>query len=91
MAEVNLTPPKNPLSLTNTMVITGVVVAGGRWAKDKPLDISIIVPIAAIAFFLILLSSMSEKLANGFSLIILVVALMKYGPDIFEGLGLIKK
>lgn len=78
----------SPLSLTNTMILTGITVAAGRWAKDKPFGIEVVIPVGFMAFMLILLGSWNKELASGLALIILVSALLVYGGPIIKNLNL---
>lgn len=78
----------SPLSLTNTMILTGVTVVAGRWAEGKPFGIQAVIPVGFMAFMLILLGSWNADLASGLGLIILVSALLMYGKEIIGSLGL---
>jgi hypothetical protein len=73
---------------TNTsMVLTGVIVAGGQWAQSKTIPIKIVVGGGIAAIFLAAISATNDKLARQFALLILVGAIFAYGIPIATKLG----
>lgn len=78
------------MDTTNAVLMTGVLVVGGRWAQDKPLDIRIAVGTAGLALFLAVINASQPDLASKFAVLILVSAAFLYGPAIFKKTGLTK-
>lgn len=75
------------IDTTTAMIGTGLVVAGGQWARKKNVPVKVFVGTAAAAIFLSVLSSADEKLASQFAVLILVGAVLIYGIDIAEMLA----
>jgi hypothetical protein len=78
------------MNTTNAVLMTGVLVVGGRWASDKPLDIRVAVGTAGLALFLAVINSSNPELASKFAVLILVSAVFLYGPAIVKKTGLTK-
>lgn len=72
---------------TNWLILAGLVVIAGRWARDKPMDAPAVVALFIVALALTLLSSADEELANGFSLLVLLAVTYEYVPDIVKRLN----
>jgi hypothetical protein len=75
------------MSPTNAAVLTGVVVTVGRWSEGKPLSAKVVVGAAFLAIFL---SVMPEDLGQGFAVLILLGAVLKYSVTIAQKAGLTK-
>lgn len=78
------------MNTTTTVVATGIVVAGGQWAKNKQVDIKTFVGIGVLAILLALLGEGNAKLAEQFGVLILVGAILMYAIPIAKGLGYTK-
>jgi len=78
------------MNTTTSVVATGVIVIAGRWANDKPIELRIVIGAGAFALGLSLLSGADPELASKFALLVLIVALFRYGPHIMNKVGLTK-
>jgi hypothetical protein len=75
------------MSTTNTVVLTGVVVALGRWAQGKPVEFRMAIGALVLALFLAAMDDASPKLASQFGALVLVTALLIYAVPIAQKLG----
>lgn len=75
------------MEIGQAVVLTGVIVAVGRWADDKPIDSKLLVGAAGTAVALSVLSQMNEKLGSQFALLILVAAALVYGIPVASKLS----
>ncbi len=78
------------LSPGSSAVLTGVIVATGRWANDKPVDIGIVVGATIYAIGLSVMYEVSPQIAEPFGLLVLLAAVFTYGVSIAQKAGLIK-
>lgn len=75
---------------TNTeIVLTGVIVATGRWAENKSLNMGIVVGGGVAAIMLTLVAQANQSLADKMGLMILLAACFIYLPSIVNSLGFI--
>ena len=76
------------MDTTTSVVLTGVVVLTGQWAKkDEGPSIKLVVGGMVLAVMLSALSQSNEKLASQFAVLILVTALLMYARPISKKLG----
>lgn len=78
------------MNTTTSAVASGVIVAFGTWAQEKPLTIKIAIGTGGVALILSLMSQANEKLAQKFGMLILLAAAFAYLPAIVKKLGLSK-
>lgn len=79
------------MNTATSVVVTTVVVSGGRLAEGNPLDIKVVVGGAVLALFLSVLSAQNEVFASKMALLVLVAALVRYMIPIAQALGFVKK
>lgn len=72
----------------NAAILTGVIVTLGRWSEGKKIDIRVVVGVTLLALFLSIMSQTQNKMATGFSLLIVIAALLKYTIPISKRLGI---
>ena len=73
---------------TNTsIVLTGTLVALGRWATDKTISVDVVVGAGIAAVSLAVLAQANQQLANKFGVAIVLAALFTYLPSIVYRLG----
>lgn len=75
------------MNTTTSVLLTGVIVVIGRWAKDEGITSRIVVAVVILALFLSLLGQNQPKLANQFGLLVLITAMFGYAPGILGKLG----
>lgn len=78
------------MNTTNLVLLTGLIIAVGRWIQDKPLTARIFVAIFILALVLTIIGQGQPKLANRLGMIVLVTAILPpygYGASILEKLG----
>lgn len=75
------------MNTTTTAVMTGVLVAAGRWAQGKGVGVEIAIGTAGVALILSLLANANEMLAQRFGLLILLAAAFAFLPTIVNKLG----
>lgn len=75
------------MNTTTSVLLTGVIVVVGRWAKEQGITSRIVIGVIVLALFLSLLGQSQAKLANQFGLLILITAMFTYGPAILGQLG----
>lgn len=78
------------MNTTTSAVASGVIVAFGTWAQEKPLTIKIAIGTGGVALILSLLAQANDELAQKFGLLILLAATFAYLPAIVSKLGLDK-
>lgn len=79
------------MDTTTSVVLTGVVVFAGQWAKkDEGPSVKLVVGGMVLAVILSAMSQTNEKLASQFALLILVSALLMYMQPISKKLGFSK-
>lgn len=78
------------MNTTTSAVASGVIVAFGTWAQEKPLTIKIAIGTGGVALILSLMSQANEELAQKFGMLILLAAAFAYLPAIVKKLGLSK-
>lgn len=78
------------MDTTNAAVLTGVVVTTGRWAENQKLEMRVVVGSAFLALGLAALSSVNDKLARNFGVLILVAAVFRYALPIIQKTGIVK-
>ena len=76
------------MNTTNAAVATGIIVTAGRWSEGKGIDLKVAIGVTVFALGLALLSGANEKLAQQFSVLVLVTALLRYTISITKGIGL---
>jgi uncharacterized membrane protein YfcA len=74
-----------------SVVATVVVVALGRWAKDKQVDMKFVVGSGVYAALLSLVGSTNQKFAEQLGLLVLVTAFLIYIRDISSALGFTRR
>lgn len=76
------------MDTTTAVVLTGVVVFTGQWAKkNEGPSIKLVVGGMVLAVMLSAMSQSNEKLASQFAVLILVTALLMYARPISKKLG----
>lgn len=79
------------MDTTTSVVLTGLVVFTGQWAKkDEGPSIKLVVGGMVLAVILSAMSQGNEKLASQFAMLILVSALLMYVQPITKKLGFSK-
>lgn len=78
------------MNTTTSAVASGVIVAFGTWAQEKPLTIKIAIGTGGVALILSLMSQANEELAQKFGMLILLASAFAYLPAIVKKLGLSK-
>lgn len=79
------------MDTTTSVVLTGIVVFAGQWAKkDEGPSIKLVVGGMVLAVMLSAMSQSNEKLASQFALLVLVTALLMYVRPIAKKLGYTK-
>ena len=78
------------MNTTSAVVLTGIVAAAGQWAQNKPLTIKTAVGGGILILMLAGLNEIDAGLAGKLAVLILVGALLMYGPAIFKKAGVIK-
>lgn len=71
-----------------SVVLTGVIVTTGEWAKGEPVSIKVVVGGAVLAIGLSVMNESQPKLASQFGALILLAAAFTYLPAVFYKLGL---
>jgi len=77
------------MSTQAQVVGTGIIVLAGRWANDKPIDVSAAIGIGVYALGIAALSATNEKLATQFATLVLVGAGFIYIIPLADKLGLL--
>ena len=75
---------------TSAIVLTGAIVALGKWAKGDKIDIKLVVGGAFAAIVLVVFAEVNDKYARAMALLILVAAVYSYGPTLVKKAGLTK-
>lgn len=76
------------MDTTTSVVLTGVVVFTGQWAKkDEGPSIKLVVGGMVLAVMLSAMSQSNDKLASQFAALILVTAVLMYARPIAKKLG----
>jgi hypothetical protein len=78
------------MNTTNAVVLTGVLVVGGKWAQGTNLNIRIAIGIWALSLFLAVMNESEPELASKFAILVVLGALFLYGPAIVKKIGLTK-
>ena len=78
------------IGTTETALLTGTVVIVGRWAEDEDLSMRVIVGSVFLAVGLTVVGMINDKLAQGFGILILVTALLRYALPIIKKAGFAK-
>jgi hypothetical protein len=73
-----------------SVVLTGVIVTAGEWAKGEPVSIKVVVGGTVLAIGLSVMYESDPKLASQFATLVLLVAAFTYLPAVFYKLGLTK-
>lgn len=76
------------MNTTTTAVMTGVLVAAGRWSQGKTIGVEIAIGTAGVALILSLIANANEQLAQRFGLLILLAAAFAFLPGLVSKLGL---
>jgi hypothetical protein len=71
-----------------SVVLTGVIVTAGEWAKGEGVSVRVAVGGTVLAIGLSVLAESEPKLASQFGLLILLVAAFTYLPAVFYSIGL---
>ena len=72
------------MSPLSALALTGALVVGGTWAKGDKLSIKMAVGFAVLLVMLTIGEDINAGLARGFALLILLTALLVYGPPLFK-------
>jgi hypothetical protein len=75
------------MDTTTSVLLTGVIVAIGRWVNDQKLTPRIAIGVVILALFLSLMGQSQPRLASRFAALILIVAVVGYAPSILDKLG----
>lgn len=78
------------MDTTSSVVLTGVIVTTGQWAKGKGITPRILLGLGFVAISLAVISQINDDLARGFALLIVLLALMMYGVPIAQKMGFAK-
>lgn len=70
------------MNAATSAVMTGILVATGRWANKKPINVQLAVAIMVYAIILSLLEDANEKFAKQVGLLVLVGAAFTYLPKV---------
>jgi len=76
------------MNTSSSVLLTGVIVASGQWARDKKLSMRYFIGIGVFAIGLASLGEVNDQLARQFGVLMVVAALLLYGPTIANSLGL---
>lgn len=76
---------------TSAAVGTGLIVTAGRWSEGQGIELRVVVGTTIVAVALSLLGEANAKFAGQFGLLLFIVALMRYGVPIADGVGLLKR
>lgn len=68
----------------SAVALTVAVVALGRWAQGKKLDMAVILALAFIGLMIAVIQEGNAKFGKQFAVLILVGAVAVYGVDIFN-------
>lgn len=75
------------MDTTTATLLTGTIVAIGRWSQDKTWNARIVIGVVILALFLSLLGQSQPKLASRYGALILIIATLGYAPSILAKLG----
>lgn len=76
------------MSAVNSLALTGLLIALGRWAKGEKLEGKVFIAFAFIILVMLILSETNEGFGNAFALLVLAGATIAYAPAIVTKLGL---
>lgn len=71
-----------------SVVLTGIIVTTGEWAKGEPVSIRIVAGGTVLAVALSVMYESEPKLASQFAALVLLVAAFTYLPAVFYKMGL---
>lgn len=72
---------------TTAVVATAAIVAAGRWAQEKPIDVSIAIGAAAFGIGLSLIAAADAKIASQFAFMVAFLAAVVYLPSLVDKIG----
>ncbi len=78
------------ISATSSIVVAGVVSVAGQYAENRKIEVKTFVGIGVLALFISTIGEANTQFTDKFALLILVAALMYYGPKIAKSLGYTK-
>jgi hypothetical protein len=73
---------------SSAVVLTGVTVATGRWAKDQKIGIQPVIALGFVGLVLAALSASNDVFASQMATLILVAAVLTYGLPIARKLNI---
>jgi hypothetical protein len=77
----------NPIS---ALALTGALVVVGKWGKGQKLDIRMAVGFAVLLVMFTIGEDINPQLTRGFAVLVLLTALLVYGPGVVKALGFSK-
>jgi hypothetical protein len=76
---------------TTWIVLAGAIVIIGKWSQGKGMDAPAVIALAFLALMVAIMGNIDATLARYLTILILIVAVITYGPKIISKLGLSKK
>lgn len=79
------------MNTTTSALLTVGLVAGGKWANDKPLDFRLIIGTTGMVLGLAILSETAPEIAEKLGALVLITACFLYLPAIVKKTGIAAK
>lgn len=70
--------------------ITVGIVFLGQIARDRRVNVRLVVAVGFVIFFLLVIDTFAPALAKALALLILVASVFTYGPPLLRGVGLLE-
>lgn len=70
--------------VTVVLVVVGNLFTNDKFRPDQ------IVALVVLALFLLVMEEVNLQLANAFSMLVMIIAILRQGPKILKGLGVMK-
>lgn len=78
------------MSPMSALALTGAIVVVGTWGKGHKLNIRMAVGFAVLLVMFTVGEDINPGLTRGFAVLVLITALLVYGPGVFKALGVSK-
>lgn len=78
------------MSPLSSLALTGALVVAGSWSKGQKLSIREAVGFAVLLVMLTVAEDINPPVARAFGVLILLTALIYYGPSVFKSFGFSK-
>lgn len=75
------------MDTTTSVILTGGVVALGRWSKDQKIEFRQFVGVGVLAIFIAAIANTNQQFAEQLALLVLIAALLVYVIPISKALG----